>query len=96
MSLRPICVRCQRFYRPKKNGFAFIEGMPTMNRSEPGTVEPHLWKPYKLWLGDKWECQGCGSEIVVGVGLRPVAEHYQPDFAERVACYSPSLQVNDC
>ena len=26
--MKPICVPCQRFYRPKKNGFMFIEAMP--------------------------------------------------------------------
>jgi hypothetical protein len=92
--MKPICVPCQRFYRPKKNGFPFIEGMPIDNLTPPGTAAPHEWKPYKLWMGDKWACEGCGHELVVGVG--PIAEHYQPDFAERVERYGIELQVNDC
>ena len=27
--MRPICVPCRRFYRPKKNGTYFLEGHPT-------------------------------------------------------------------
>lgn len=95
-AMKPICVPCQRFFRPKKNGFPFIEGMPKSNDAEPGTAEPDQWKPYKLWMGDKWGCEGCGTEIVVGVGRDPIAEHYQPQFAVTVGRYGVDLQVNDC
>ena len=84
--MKPICVRCKRFYSPEKNGTRFLEGMPV------GAD----WKPYKLWLGDKWRCRGCGNEIIVGVGMEPVSEHYKPDFAEKVEALQPELQVNDC
>lgn len=95
--MKPICVPCQRFFRPKKNGFSFIEGMPVGNaRAEPGTSDPDSWKPYKLWMGDLWECHGCGTNIVVGVAGSPLAEHYQTDFTSHVASFGPKLQVNDC
>jgi hypothetical protein len=94
--LKPICVPCQRFYRPKKNGFYFVEGMPLMNKAEPGKRDANLWGPYKLWCGDLWVCEGCGHEIVVGVGRNPLAEHYQPDFAAHVESFNAKLQVNDC
>lgn len=94
--MKPICVPCQRFYRPKKNGFPFIEGVPTHNGAEPGMAEPESWKPYKLWMGDLWECDDCGAQIVVGTGQQPLAEHYQPEFVERVLSFSAKLQVNDC
>lgn len=95
--MKPICVPCQRFYRPKKNGYYFVEGMPRGNdRPLPGTGEPEHWTPYKLWVGDLWECHGCGAEVVVGVPRHPIAEHYQPDFAERVKDFGAELQVNDC
>lgn len=87
--MKPICVPCQRFYRCAKNDFPFIEGMPINGRREQ-------WAPYKLWLGDKWRCEGCGHEIVVGVAREPVGEHYQSDFARRVEQFAPALQVNDC
>ncbi len=94
--MKPICVDCQRFYRPKKNGHFFIEGMPTENDAPAGTAAPHLWQPYKLWSGDLWSCEGCGHEIVVGVGREPVAEHFQKDFADAVGAYGAKLQINDC
>jgi hypothetical protein len=40
-SLKPICVKCQRFYRPSRNGVWFLEGMPTHNGAHPGKAEAH-------------------------------------------------------
>jgi hypothetical protein len=95
--MKPICVPCQRFFRCKKTGFFFIEGMPVgQSRAAPGTTEPENWKPYKLWSGDRFECEGCGANIVVGVGQSAIAEHYEPDFSESVEDYGAKLQVNDC
>jgi hypothetical protein len=37
--MRPICVPCQRFFRPIKNGFHFIEGMP-VDGAVPGMRIP--------------------------------------------------------
>ena len=95
--MKPICVKCQRFYRAKKNGFYFIEGMPNQTGALPGTSEPEKWQPYKVWVGDLWECHGCGHELISGTGRGPLAEHYQPDFAATVARVgADQLQVNDC
>jgi hypothetical protein len=96
--MKPICVPCQRFFRPKKNGYYFIEGMPTGIRDpEPGTVDPTHWAPYKVWVGDLWECEGCGAQIVSGVSREPLGEHYQDGFAELVTrVHADQLQVNDC
>lgn len=93
--MKPICVPCQRFMRPKKNGLAFIEGMPTDN-AKPGLAEPEKWKPYKLWRGDLWECPDCGHQAIVGVARDPMAEHYQDHFKDEVARYDATLQINDC
>ena len=71
--------------------------MPKGNNARPGTEEPELWAPYKLWVGDLYECEGCGAKIVSGFGRAPIAEHYQPDFAEKVKDLgADQLQVNDC
>lgn len=95
--MKPICVKCQRFYRCKQNGFYFIEGMPIgPGRAESGTAEPEKWKPYKLWVGDLWKCEGCGHEAVSGVCSQPLAEHYQPDFPKAVADFGAKLIINDC
>jgi hypothetical protein len=93
---KPACPKCQRFFRPKTNGYAFIEGMPIQADAEPGTSQPELWKPYKLWVCDLWECEGCGAEILTGYGRGPVSEHYQPDFDSFVASFGATLQINDC
>ena len=94
--MKPICVKCQRFYRCKKTGYYFVEGMPKPGETRvlPGIQEPDRWEPYKLWAGDLWECQGCGHQLVSGTGQSPIAEHYQPQFT-KLAAFS-ELQVNDC
>ncbi len=95
--MKPICVPCQRFFRCVKNGYYFIEAYPTVGRPEPGTVDSECWAPYKVWVGDMWRCEGCGAEIVSGVGRGPISEHYQPDFADTVKRLgADQLQVNDC
>lgn len=78
--MSPICVKCEQFFRPKKNDFKFIESMSD-------------GQPYKLWAGDKWACEGCGAEIVVGVARYPIAEHFQPEFAQQVKTHKPELKV---
>lgn len=94
--MKPICVKCKRFYRVKRNGYYFVEGMPRVNGALPGTQEPALWQPYKLWVGDLWQCEGCGHETVSGVAQRPIAEHYEADFDAKVALSGTDLQINDC
>ena len=94
--MKPICVPCQRFFRAKKNGFYFLEGMPTDN-AKPGNSEPEKWSPYKLWAADLWECEGCGKTILSGFGHNPIAEHFQENFTELVTKLgADQFQVNDC
>ena len=93
---KPVCAKCQCFYRPEKNGYAFIEGMPTQDGARRGKVDAHLWKPYKLWVGDLWKCPECEHLLVVGA-LGQIFEHYLPDF--KATCEklgANQLQVNDC
>jgi hypothetical protein len=94
--MKPICVPCERFYRPKKNGFSFLEGMPKSNQAPSGKEHSDLWDDYKLWHGDLWQCPGCSHQIIVGVGSGPISEHYLPDFAGRVKSFAPAFRVNDC
>jgi hypothetical protein len=95
--MKPICVPCRRFFRMKKGGFAFIEGMPLHNRAPAGNAAPEQWKPYKAWNGDLWECPDCGAQVISGVAFEPFAEHYKPDFAEKVLRHGTGqLQINDC
>lgn len=96
--VKPVCVPCQRFFRPKRNGQALLEGMPHGPGSgEPGTSSPESWLPYKLWIGDLWECPGCGAQIVVGIIGDRLAEHYETDFKKYLEMYASTLvKVNDC
>jgi hypothetical protein len=91
--MRPICVVCHRFFKPIRNGFYFIEGMPLMEH--PDSRNAKDWKPYKLWSGDVWECPGCQATIIVGTGKNPIAEHYQDDFHRKCEQLHADFQVND-
>lgn len=87
--LKPICVSCQRFYRPKQNGVYFIEGMPTNNRKD--------WKPYKVWAGDLWACPDCHATIIVGTGKREISIQHEPNFKETIANTKADwLMIKDC
>lgn len=79
--MKPICAKCEMFFYPKKCGTAFVENFADQ-------------KPYKLWMGDLWECNGCGSQVISGVGQRPIAEHYEDDFADQVRSYEAKLSIN--
>lgn len=96
--MKPICVPCQRFFHIRKSGFYFTEGMPVgPDRPEPGAAEADKWKPYKIWSGDRWECEGCHAVIISGTGMQPVSEHYEEDFAHYMKTLrADQLQVNDC
>ena len=91
---KPICVQCQTFYRPKKNGIVVLEQMPMKTGAEPGTIDPTAWEPYKIWLADLYECNSCGMELITGFGANPACEHYEPRFAEAMKYVTHT--VNDC
>lgn len=95
--MKPICVKCHRFFRMVKSGFYFIEGMPLFPGTPPGLADCENWKPYKLWCGDKWECKGCGAVILSGFGSEPISEHFKADFKEMLdKLGARRFQVNDC
>lgn len=99
--MKPICVKCRRFYRIKKGGFYFIEGMPRAGVAalRVGDSDWHNdanWQDYKLWSGDLWECKGCGHQLVSGVGLAPVRERHHEDFAAMKEGLGAHYRVNDC
>lgn len=94
--MKPICHPCSRFFRPAQNGFPFIEGMPVVPGTPPGLSHNHQWTDYKLWVGDLWKCEGCGTTIIVGTGFAPVSEHYLPNFKSQKAQLGATFRVNDC
>lgn len=95
--MKPVCVKCQRFYKIKKSGITVQEMMPRTGGPTPaGTQAPEKWKSYKLWRGDLYACTGCGHEIVTGFGNMPFAEHYQEQYADDLAAHPPYVNINDC
>ena len=98
MSLKPVCVGCERFMRMKQAGYYFIEGMPKdSNQSPIGKGADDHWIPYKVWAGDLWECRTCGHQVISGLGQHPVAEHFEPDFADTIEkTRADRLMVKDC
>jgi len=51
-------------------------------------------KRYQLWSGDKWKCPDCGGQVIVGTGVNPIAEHFERDFAEKIARFKPEHEVS--
>lgn len=97
MGTKPICVACECFFRPRKNGYYFIEGMPKQTLAPRGKGNDDHWRPYKLWSGDLWECPNCHVQIVVGTAIHPVAEQHEPSFARDVVQFgAQQLIVKDC
>jgi hypothetical protein len=92
--MKPVCVQCQTFYHPKKNGVVVLEQMPVATAAEPGVIDPTAWKPYKIWLADLLECHSCGMELITGFAPHPAAEHHEPEFAEAMSFVTHT--VNDC
>jgi hypothetical protein len=45
--------------------------------------------PYKLWDADLYECVECGTEVITGFARSPLAEHFQPTYAEQRARLHP-------
>jgi len=82
----------------RKSGFYFTEGMPVgPGRAQSGNAEPERWKPYKLWSGDVWVCEGCGVTILSGFGQSAIRLQHEEDFEEvRKSLGADQFQVNDC
>lgn len=91
------CLKCKKFYRCIKNGYYFEEGMPggsaIKEQIDPGTG----WGPYKLFVGDLYECPDCKAQVITGWSNQPLAEHFQGDeyrkWRERV---QPKVRIDDC
>ena len=92
-----VCVKCGKFFHPKKNGVYVEEGMPAGNGErwwEKDADED--WKPYKLWRADLIECRNCGAEVIAGFARAPVREHFMPDYAAYKAQVDVRVFVKDC
>ena len=93
--MRPICIKCQRFFRCKKNDYWFTEGARPSFSVMPGNAEPEKWFPYKVWAGDLYECPECKTQIISGFAREPLSESYKPDFEDlRKSLGADQFQVN--
>lgn len=96
---KPVCVKCKKFYRMKRSGLQWTEGMPLMSQnpgSSPSTdkFEVAGWTGYKVWMSDLWECQGCGGQILCGHGASPVVERHHAGF--EAESDKSVFRVDDC
>lgn len=92
--MKPICVKCRKFYRLHKMGVAVEEGMLGVSRIP--SSDSSGWSPYKLWMANLFKCPKCGHEVIHGFGLSPMSEHYQPDYLEIRGRIPPYIFVPDC
>lgn len=77
-----VCAKCNRAMRPKKVGVPFTEMAGD--------------QPYKLWMADLMECQECGAQVLFTAALqKPIAESYQPEFAEKLQTFAPQYQAKE-
>lgn len=70
--MKPVCVQCKREMKCDKNGAAVL-----INVVHPG--RPDQPRPYELWYGDRWKCEGCGVAVVCGMAASPVASAATPE-----------------
>ncbi len=95
--MRPICVKCQVFFRPKKNDYWFTEGAPKIPNAPLGTAEPESWRPYKIWAADLYECPCCKAQILAGFGREPISISHHIGFKDHMKRLgADQFQVNDC
>ena len=66
-----VCVECQLEMKPDINGV--------------GLLQMYENGPYKLFQGDQWICPDCGNQIVAGIPLNPMAEHFEKGFRKKIA-----------
>lgn len=89
--MRLACVKCQRFFKIKRNGAVLEEGMPV--------GKPEVWKPYKLYMADLYECEKCGTQLAI-CAPRPAYEHFQEEYEVAKTAYRAANRllpmVEDC
>ena len=56
-------------------------------------LETASFGPYQLWVGDMHACPICDRRVVIGFADRPLAEHWQPDFEEKVSVAQASGMI---
>jgi len=60
------CASCKTMLRPRTN--------------EIYVAVESDGQAYQIWCADLWECPDCGTQIILGYGREPIAEHYEDKF----------------
>lgn len=76
---RLVCGKCGLFMDPQRANVALLEKI--------GAVEKGIGGPYRLWEADVWRCPGCGHEVVVVSGDRPMVERDEPRLTRDCLAY---------
>jgi len=77
--MRMMCVKCGKELKIKKNEIIVEE-----------LVDTHSCR---IWEADLWECPRCGTEIITGFGLAPIAEHFQDGYQKILAREKERVRV---
>lgn len=89
-----VCVKCNQFFHPLKNGVTVEEGRPASSADKRGEGN---WLPYKLWQADLVECRGCGTQVITGFGFQPISEHYMSGYNDAKRQRLPlAAFIKDC
>ncbi len=74
--MRPVCVKCQRYFKIKRNGVVVEEGMPTPPLQDG---KSDRWVPYKLYMADLYECERCKGQLAITSGHQ-FSEHFEESY----------------
>lgn len=80
---RIICAKCEVEFTPKLNEVGLVE---TFRDDE---------RPAKIYDADLWECPVCHFEVVSGLGLHPIAEHYKDDMQKVIGQYEKTIRCRE-
>ena len=77
----PVCAKCRIEMKPVRNSVTFLT---KASYSAGGGVAEY---PYAMSMGDIWGCKGCGAQVIIGWGSKPIARRHDKGFADLVEKY---------
>jgi hypothetical protein len=75
----PVCPKCELEYKPAASGIAAESMAP--------------FGAYQLWSADLWECPGCHTQVVFRFAPTPIAEHFDPGYADALKFFAGKPHV---
>lgn len=80
--MKPVCVPCEMEYRMAASGVYVFE-MYTAGI-------------YRIWSADLHFCQVCNHKILFGYGNKPLMEHFEDGFKEKVEDIKSQALLGKC